>query len=180
MDSGPPLEPLPTYSFVPGGPWPHPTRSPHGHSFGRDTSKLQPIETINTAHSAPFLRGIALFNAGYYWEAHDAWESLWHAHGRHGVVADVIKALIKLAAAGVKVREGHDHGVRTHASRAADLFASVRARGQSHQLGLNLRQWAERCRQIAAHPPRDHGPTGAPVSRVFAFQIEIDPTRDSG
>ena len=95
--------PLPAYSFVPGGPWPHPTGSPQGHSFGRERSTLAPIDTIKTVDSAPFLRGIALFNAGYYWEAHDAWESLWHAHGRRGVVADVIKALIKLEAAGVKV-----------------------------------------------------------------------------
>jgi uncharacterized protein len=171
-------EPLPPYSFVPGGPWPHPTSSPHGHSFGLERSKLAPIDTVKTADSAPFLRGVALFNAGYYWEAHDAWESLWHAHGRRGVVADVIKALIKLAAAGVKVREGQDHGVRTHASRAADLFASALSNGASHQLGLNLAQWVERCRQIASDPPRDHGPISAPVSRVFAFQIELDPTRD--
>ena len=173
-------EPLPPYSFVPGGPWPHPTSSPHGHSFGLERSKLAPIDTVKTADSAPFLRGVALFNAGYYWEAHDAWESLWHAHGRRGVVADVIKALIKLAAAGVKVREGQDHGVRTHASRAADLFASALSNGASHQLGLNLAQWVERCRQIASDPPRDHWPISAPVSRVFAFQIELDPSRDSG
>jgi uncharacterized protein len=172
--------PLPAYSFVPGGPWPHPTGSPQGHSFGRERSTLAPIDTIKTVDSAPFLRGIALFNAGYYWEAHDAWESLWHAHGRRGVVADVIKALIKLAAAGVKVREGHDHGVRTHASRAADLFASALSHGKSHQLGLSLTQWVERCRQVAANPPRDHGPSGAPVSRVFEFQIELNPTRHSG
>ena len=69
---------------------------------------------------------MALFNAGYYWEAHDAWESLWHAHGRRGVVADVIKALIKLAAAGVKAREGHEHGVRIHAGRAAEFVESAR------------------------------------------------------
>jgi uncharacterized protein len=180
MTAMPNSEPLPAYSFVPGGPWPHPTSSPHGHSFGLERSKLAPIDTVKTADSAPFLRGVALFNAGYYWEAHDAWESLWHAHGRRGVVADVIKALIKLAAAGVKVREGQDHGVRTHASRAADLFASALSNGASHQLGLNLAQWAERCRQIASDPPRDHGPINAPVSRVFAFQIELDPTRDSG
>ena len=173
-------EPLPPYAFVPGGPWPHPTSSPQGHSFGHARSKVAPTDTDRTADSPPFLRGVALFNAGYYWEAHDAWESVWHAHGRRGVVADVIKALIKLAAAGVKVREGHEHGVRIHAHRAAELFAAALLDGQSQQLGINLAQWVERCRQIAADPPRDHGPIGAPVSRVFAFQIELDPTRDSG
>ena len=156
------------------------TAAPQGHSFGHARSKVASIDLAKTADSAPFRRGVALFNAGYYWEAHDAWESLWHAHGRRGVVADVIKALIKLAAAGVKAREGQDHGVRIHASRAAELLESALMSGASHQLGLNLAQWVERCRQVAADPPRDEGPISAPVSRVFAFQIEIDPPHDLG
>ena len=32
-----------------------------------------------------------LFNAGYYWEAHEVWEGLWHAYGRRGATADVLK-----------------------------------------------------------------------------------------
>ena len=129
---------------------------------------------MDGANSPQYLRGVALFNAGYYWEAHEVWEGLWHVYGRRGVLADVVKALIKLAAAGVKVREGQEHGVRIHAGRAAELFASVRSAGASHRLGLNLDEWAERCRQIAENPPPDPGPIGCPVVRVFAFQIEIN------
>ena len=114
-------EPLPPYAYVPGGPWPHPTSSPHGHSFGRAASKAAAAQEAQGANSPRFLRGVALFNAGYYWEAHEVWEGLWHAYGRRGVEADVVKALIKLAAAGVKVREGQEHGVRIHAGRAAEL-----------------------------------------------------------
>ena len=169
--------PLPPYSYVPGGPWPHPTSSPQGHSFGHVSSKVARPGENRGASSPQFLRGVALFNAGYYWEAHEVWEGLWHAYGRKGVHADVIKALIKLAAAGVKVREGQEHGVRTHAGRAAELFASALSAGASHQLGLNLEEWAERCRKTAEAPPRDPGPIGAPVVRVFAFQIEIKPVQ---
>jgi hypothetical protein len=167
--------PLPPYSYFPGGPWPHPISSPQGHSFGHVSSKVARPGENRGASSPEFLRGVALFNAGYYWEAHEVWEGLWHAYGRKGVHADVIKALIKLAAAGVKVREGQEHGVRTHAGRAAELFASALSAGASHQLGLNFEEWAERCRKIAEAPPRDPGPIGAPVVRVFAFQIEIKP-----
>jgi hypothetical protein len=173
-------DPLPPYSYVPGGPWPHPTGSPQGHSFGRAASKAALTDGLQRAISPQYLRGVALFNAGYYWEAHEVWEELWHAYGRRGVLADVVKALIKLAAAGVKVREGQEHGVRIHSRRAADLFASARQHGQSHQLGLDLDEWAERCRNIAEAPPRDPGPIGCPVARVFAFEIEIDPGRPPG
>ena len=166
---------LPPYSYVPGGPWPHPTRSPQGHSFGQVASKLARPAEAGGGDSAEFLSGVALFNAGYFWEAHEAWEGLWHAHGRQGATADVVKALIKLAAAGVKVREGQEHGVRTHASRAAELFESVqRTTGNRYHLGLNLAEWAARCRAVASDPPQGCGSIEMPVVPVFAFQIEID------
>ena len=78
-----------------------------------------------------FLRGVELFNAGYYWEAHEAWEGSGMQSDATGPPADLIKGLIKLAAAGVKVREGQAHGVRTHAGRAAEFFAAARDRAGS-------------------------------------------------
>jgi hypothetical protein len=53
-----------------------------------------------------YLRGIDLFNFGYWWESHEAWEGLWRACGRRGPAADFLKGLIKLAAAGVKASTG--------------------------------------------------------------------------
>ena len=43
-----------------------------------------------------FQEGIEHFNARRFWEAHEAWEALWHAAGRHGPTADFLKGLIKL------------------------------------------------------------------------------------
>ena len=56
-------------------------------------------------------RGRALFNARLFWEAHEAWERLWHAHGRRGPTADLLKALIKLAAAGARAQAHGGRGV---------------------------------------------------------------------
>jgi uncharacterized protein len=176
MDPG---APLPPYSFVPGGRWPHPISSPQGHSFGR---VLEPRGTPMSAEgniSPRLVRGAELFNTGYYWEAHDVWEILWHAYGRKGPAADAVKALIKLAAAGVKVREGQEHGVRTHARRAADLFASTRAIAGRYLIGLDLTECARLAGEIADNPPVDPGPSDAPVVRVFDFQITIELSRPS-
>jgi uncharacterized protein len=159
---------LPPYSYVPGGPWPHPSRSPEGHSFGHSEGPAAPL---CGARSPRFLRGVELFDAGYYWEAHEAWESLWHAEGRRGATADLLKGLIKLAAAGVKVREGQEHGVRIHAGRAAECFAAARDAGGVHQLGLDLDRWIERAQAIAESLPTDPGPRDARVTRVFPFRI---------
>jgi hypothetical protein len=124
------------------------------------------------ADSAAYLRGIALFNQGYYWEAHEVWETLWHAHGRRGPVAMILQALIKLAAAGVKVREGRPVGVRTHAVRAAALFEGARALVGPYHLGLDLDECVARARTIASDPPVDPENAGAAVSRVLAFTLE--------
>jgi predicted metal-dependent hydrolase len=104
----------------------------------------------------PYLFAFDLFNRGYYWEAHETWESLWQACGRSGRTADFLKALIKLAAAGVKVREGQLAGVRSHARRAAQLVEQLQAQSPSGQvrfLGVDLLELAGFCRQVIASPP---------------------------
>ncbi len=116
--------------------------------------------------------GVRLFDAGYYWESHEAWEGLWHAAGRRGATAELLKGLIKLAAAGVKVREGQEHGIRTHAARAAESFAASRTLGGVGQLGLDLDILIQHARSLAGSPPTDPGPLDAPVTRVFAFRID--------
>ncbi|MFT5429731.1 MAG: hypothetical protein ACI9OJ_000403 [Myxococcota bacterium] len=117
--------PFPAYAFVPRK-FPHPTRDPEGHSYGRPEPKPIPLTADNWSQSADYLHGIDLFNHGYFWEAHEAWEGLWHACGRQGDVAGFLKALIKLAAAGVKAREENPNGVQRAAQRAARLFETIR------------------------------------------------------
>jgi uncharacterized protein len=119
-----PDEPFPAYAYVPGR-FPHPISDPAGHSYGTEPVYSETVESNKWHECRPYLYGIDLFNAGYYWESHVAWESLWMACGRKGVVADLLKGLIKLAAAGVKALEGTSDGVRSHGGRAADLFQQV-------------------------------------------------------
>jgi hypothetical protein len=170
-----PPDALPPYTYVPGGPWPHPIRDPQGHLHGRTEAPAAPIVGDDWESSDAYLRGFDLFNAGYYWEAHEAWEALWHAHGRTGAVAWIVQALIKLAAAGVKIRERRPAGVRTHATRAAALLERAREAGGRYQAGLDLDSVADRARQVADHPPEHTGPREARVARVFRF--EINPRR---
>jgi len=162
----------PPYSYVPGGPWPHPIADPAGHSSGSRPGPALPVVGDAWGKSPAYLRGVDLFNDGYYWEAHEVWEALWHAHGRRGPVADVVKALIKLAAAGVKVREGQPHGVATHAGRAADLLDAVRAGHGPRRLGIDLGDLASRAREVAGRPPTAAAGKDATVAVVFAFRIE--------
>ena len=166
-----PDQPLPPYSYVTGL-FPHPTRDPQGHSFGHVTPQPGPIDPSNWAESRAYLVGCDLFNLGYYWEAHETWEGLWHACGRRGETADFLKGLIKLAAAGVKAREGRPQGIARHAARAAELFASVRAaQSEGSYLGLDLDQLISIARRLATvpiSPPR----STAVVEIVFDFELQ--------
>ena len=108
----------------------------------------------DAAASPMFRRGVALFNAGYYWEAHEAWEGLWHAYGRRGPTADVLKALIKLAAAGVKVREGQ------RARRAHPRASAPRTVRQRRSSRAASSAWARSRRVDRAVPSRS--PTARP------------------
>jgi hypothetical protein len=111
------------YTHTPGR-TPHPVNDPSGHSFGHEIPACKPFEIDAWNRHGFFLEGLAFFNSGYYWEAHESWESVWKSLGRKGPLADFIKALIKLAAAGVKLREGRPAGARTHLARAAELLRS--------------------------------------------------------
>lgn len=129
-----PDERFPDYTYVPGiTPHPHslPTASGQGETTGapgRDWWR-----------SAAFLRGVDLFNHGYYWEAHEAWEAVWLRLGRTGTEADLIKGMIKLAAAQVKLLERNTAGRRRHAQRGHELLSGVqRAIGESRYRGLDL------------------------------------------
>jgi len=131
-----PDEPFPAYAYIPGR-FPHPTSDPSGHSYGVEPAVPEKVEPEKWRESRPYLYGIDLFNGGYFWESHVAWESLWMAFGRKGMVADFLKGLIHLAAAGVKALEGKPEGVRSHSGRAAELFRRV-IRTTDHLMGFRV------------------------------------------
>lgn len=129
------VQKLPLYTYVPGL-TPHPV--------GEEISMLQGGGNLTDL----IQHGRRLFNHGFYWEAHEAWESAWIEVGRKGEVADTIKAFIKLAACGVKCLEQNERGAVRHATRAGQLFRGVTTmndvlptealRDQLEQFSVNL------------------------------------------
>lgn len=117
--------PFPPYSYVPGSGNPHPVSDPRGHMYGMVELAAIPLDPANWHSSETYLYAIDLFNHGYFWEAHEAWEALWRAAGRSGIEAVFLKGLIKLAAAGVKQQENNPAGVGRHTRRAIELLGSL-------------------------------------------------------
>ena len=89
-----PCRSFPAYAYLPGR-HPHPVRDTDGHSYG-----LQLDKGVIGAETELFW-GADLFDAGYYWKAHEAWEPFWHAADRESAERSILKGLILLAAAGL-------------------------------------------------------------------------------
>ncbi len=110
-----------------------------------------------------FARGIALFNAGHHWEAHEAWEAVWKDAKAAGDVsiASFVQGLIWCAAAWVKRRTGEPRGASLHAERVAVRMAELRQVVGDRCLGLSLDEAVALARQAA-----DGGPAEAGTPRI--------------
>ena len=136
--------PLPPYTFIPGH-WPHPCCTPGGHSYGLEPVPAAPLALETWTECGAYLHGIVLFNAGYYWEAHELWEEVWKALGRRGIMAELLKGLIKLGAVGIKIRQGRPKAAQSLLRRSREHFESVALNHSDEVAGLNLTQliaWA--------------------------------------
>jgi uncharacterized protein len=155
---------FPAYTYTPGV-TPHPVTDPRGHSFGRDESAPAIFDPERWSECEPFVRGLRLFNRGFYWEAHEEWEAAWHSVGRSGPLADFLKGLIKWAAAGVKVREGRPNGVTRHLERAGELLSSARRQLETREFaGQSLEAILAAIRQSIESPIPAEGETdGRPI-----------------
>jgi hypothetical protein len=95
--------------------------------------------------------GVALFNAGRWWEAHEAWEAAWRA--ARGAERDRWQGLILAAAALLHRERGNAHGVAVQGDRALALLAGDAPPGFPVET-VALRSALERCLRDKAPVPR--------------------------
>lgn len=166
---------LPAYTYVPGTDTPHPYRDARGHSYQRKPPTPKPLIPAAWAENRSYLLALDFFNHGFYWESHEEWERLWRVSGQDSPVGRFLKGLVKLSAAGVKVRENSIHGVRRHAASAGEVFADVAAEVEEQFFcGLQftvLQFAADRAAQLNYKEKF----AGGPPLRVFPFVILPEP-----
>lgn len=166
---------LPGYTYVPGTDTPHPYRDARGHSYQRKSPTPKMLTASNWAENRHYLLALDYFNHGFYWESHEEWERLLRTTGVDCTVGRFLKGLVKLSAAGVKVRENSIHGVRRHAASAGEVFADVAAEvGTEYYCGLEfttLQFAADRAAQISYSDK-----IGSPrePARVFPFVLNTE------
>jgi len=112
--------PLPPYRHVPGL-TPHPVADPRGHSHAPSgehptAGPLPPPDRWRDSDAYRF--GIDLYNRGFWWEAHEAWEGLWQQSDKSSDQGHFLQGLIQISAAHLKRHVGQEEGVQRLLERA--------------------------------------------------------------
>lgn len=117
-------KPFPPYRFLPGVN-PHPSESPQGHSYGKPEPVVAPLTITDWFKNEIYLYGVDLYNHRYWWESHEAWESLWKSHPKDKLTRDFLQGLIKVSAAFLKWELKTPGGVESHYQGAVKHFQKV-------------------------------------------------------
>ncbi len=105
---------------------------------------LVPARTEAEAWSKnqPFLYGIALFEAGFYWEAHEVWEPVWMNAAPNSAERHLLQALIQYANAALKRDMARPRAARRLLDETArHLGRAVQAAPGDTFMGVDLIGW---------------------------------------
>ncbi|WP_282605101.1 DUF309 domain-containing protein [Pelagibius sp. Alg239-R121] len=90
----------------------------------------------------PYRYGWSLFEAGFYWEAHEVWESVWRASRPNSVERLFLKMAIQMSNACLKRAMGKDKATRRltlEISRLLEELKAVLGGGERSYMGVDLK-----------------------------------------
>jgi hypothetical protein len=122
---------LPERAFIPGrGPKPALT-----------TQQAPYLVAERWRDNVAYLWGADLYNQGYAWEAHEAWEGLWRAAKHDGTQATFLQGLIQCAAARVKASMDDAEAAQRLLARGLARLSRVHAEQGDGYMGLELARY---------------------------------------
>ena len=146
---------FPPYAFLPGTD-PHPSRDPAGHSYSKEPEVHAPYVESDLWHTnTPYLLGVDLYNHGFLWEAHEAWESIWHPSKIDPLQANHLQGLIQCAAACLKVPMRQPKGLERLCEIGTGRLEAVARETGGNYMGLELIEFLMSMRTFAASTPQD-------------------------
>lgn len=147
-----PARDFPPYAYLPGRD-PHPVRDPRGHSYGLEEEAPGYLEPAEWRANDDYLYGVDLYNHGYLWEAHEAWEGLWH-RAKHDVLqAELLQGLIQCAAACLKIPMEQPRGLAKLASVGTGRLERVATEHPDGYMGLDVAGFVASFRAFVASEP---------------------------
>ena len=140
--------PFPPYRHLPGR-TPHPRRHPDGHSYNAEEYAGPPLTEGDWRTNEAYLYGVDLFNYGYWWEAHEAWEGLWKLAAKESLCRVYLQGLIQTAAALIKWRECDERGVAKLWNKARKKLERVGGEAPVY-MGLDLMGFVDAAQRALA------------------------------
>ena len=121
-----------------------------------------------------YLEGIQLFNEHEYFDAHEAWEDVWHM--AYGIKHDFSQGLIQCAVALEHYRRSNPRGVVSLYKSYQPKFKDVPAMF----MGLDVTRFLSAMREslrpvLEADPLPDKGEIELDLSRTPKIQLSYDP-----
>jgi hypothetical protein len=164
--------PFPKYRYIPKT-LPHPEIHPEGHSYGKKSAPEKFIPPEKWPLSETYLYGVDLFNHGYWWEAHEAWEKVWMTTPKHDNHGQFLQGIIQCSAALLKLYSGNQRGFEKlleEGKKRLEFCLNQIPAPQKHFMGLKLGEWmgtmerfAETVRETSGEIEDPLGYTNFPV-----------------
>lgn len=87
--------------------------------------------------NSAYLYGVDLYNNAYWWESHEAWESVWHTTRKDDVYGQFLQGLIQISAAFIKWHLHQHEGLRRLYTIGMGRLESV-CKTHTEFMGMNL------------------------------------------
>jgi len=135
---------FPRYRYVPTL-HPHPVIDPKGHSYKKEEEKPEYLPPEKWKQNDHYLYGVDLYNHGYWWEAHEAWETLWLTTQKTDLEGQFLQGLIQFSAALLKLYSGSNRGFenlfREANKRLQFCIKELSEQNRKQLMGLDLEAW---------------------------------------
>jgi len=138
--------PFPRYRFLPGTGQPHPITHPDGHSYVPREARVPKVVALEPEEwdaCSEWLWGCDLYNHGYWWEAHEAWEGLWRGQPSGSAAEMLLRGLIQAAAVHIKLHTRQELGTGNLAARSEKLLRAAADATSDRLLGLDVGRFVE-------------------------------------
>lgn len=144
---------FPPYRYLPTRD-PHPGIHPEGHSYGKAEEKLTYVPPEDWKNNQAYLYGVDLFNHGYFWEAHEAWEGIWLTTKKFDAYGQFLQSLIQFSAAMLKLYGGSRKGFDKLYGEAWRRMEFVLKEIKSDPwMGLNIKNWINQLKAFSKKVP---------------------------
>ena len=143
--------PLPAWRHIPG------VNDRHaGDAFDQAKALCPPrVTDAEASTNGAWLYGLRLFNAGYYWEAHEVLETVWMRTAPNSRERALVQALIHLANGALKLAANKPGAAKRLARLAGECVALSHSGGRDRIMGLGAKELLGVARTLAGDAPMD-------------------------